>query len=164
MRGTPLLAGITMVLMASACGSSTASTPFPSPSSVNTCAAAKAYPRLAYLVVEHLSGRTVERCAGFSGSTVDGETLMRQSAIRYLANTDSAGRVICQIDSEPLEASACGEEDQPHWMGWVDIGGAWTPLSGSYAGVQLHDHEALGWRYVVPGGAAPSPPPLPRPL
>ena len=48
----------------------------------------------AYVVVQHLSGSSLERCVGFTGSDIDGQAVMDQSGIQYLAHGVTAGKVV----------------------------------------------------------------------
>lgn len=152
---------------AAACGGSSAqpgSAPTGGGQAVHTCASAKASRHIAYLVVQHLSGQAIQRCVGFDGPAIDGETVMKESGIQYQSQLTSSGLVVCQIDHEPSQPpSACASTDQPHWWLWLDTGGAWNTPSVGYSQLQIHDREGIGWRYVLPSAASPSPPPLPRP-
>jgi hypothetical protein len=149
------------VLVAAACGGGAGASPL-SPSAataVNTCAKAHQSKHLAYLVVQHLSGQAIERCAGFAGDAIEAGAVMNDTGIQYQV----VGTMICQIDHEPLQATACSP-DQAHWSLWLYSAGSWTVPPGGYGQLQLHDREALGWRYVVSPVPAPSPPIAPRPL
>jgi hypothetical protein len=149
------------LLLAAACGGGAAGSP-PTPSAaaaVNTCAKAHQSKHLAYLVVQHLSGQTIERCAGFDGDAIEAGAVMNGTGIQYQV----VGTMVCQIDREPQQVSACSP-DQAHWSLWVYMAGAWTAPIAGYGQIQLHDREALGWRYVVSPDPSPSPPTAPRPL
>jgi hypothetical protein len=50
-----------------------------------------------------------------------------------------------------------------HWSPWLSTGGAWAAQTGSYALLPLHDHDAMGWRYVL-SSTPPQPPPVPQPM
>lgn len=161
-RSLQMIAGLVLLIAAAACGGSggTASaTPTPTAATVNTCAKAHQSPHVAYLVVAHLSGQTIERCAGFSAGTIDGATVMQETGTQFQMGSG----VMCQVDHEPQQFSECSP-DQAHWSLWLYTGGAWAAESGSYAQLQLHDHDALGWRYVLSSSPAPSPPPAPQPM
>jgi hypothetical protein len=153
-------AGASLALLMPACGGSGGASPTPSGGSA-ACVQASA-PHHAYLVVEHRSGRTLQRCVGFSGQTIEGDTLMKQSGVEFQAATTSFGRAVCQIDQEPLHFSQCLPAGQPYWALWIDSGGAWSYAQTGYAQVRLHDGEGMGWEYVPQAGPSPSPPPLPR--
>jgi hypothetical protein len=159
-RTLTLIAGLAL-LAAGACGGGGAasSTPTPTASTVNTCAKAHQSPHVAYLVVQHLSGATIERCAGFGGDAIDGATVMQETATQFQMGASA----MCQVDHEPQQFTECSV-DQAHWSLWLYTGGAWTAQTGSYAQLQLHDHDALGWRYVLSSSPAPSPPPAPQPM
>jgi hypothetical protein len=162
-RNLPLIAGF-VLLAAGACGggggtASTTPTPTASAAGVNTCATAHRSPHVAYLVVQHLSGQTIERCAGFTGDTIGGSTMMQETSTQFQAGTSA----MCQVDHEPAQFSDCAP-DGAHWSLWLYTGGAWTAQTGSYAQLLLHDHDALGWRYVLSSSPAPSPPPAPQPM
>jgi hypothetical protein len=157
-----MIAGI-VLLTAAACGGGTgggaAASPSASPAgtAVNTCAKAHQSKHLAYLVVQHMSGQAIERCAGFDGDTIDGATVMQATGIQFQAGTGA----VCQIDHEPLQFSDCTPA-QPHWSLWLYTAGAWSAATTPYARLQLHDRDALGWRYVTTSDAQP--PPMPQPL
>jgi len=55
----------------------------------------------AYVVVEHLSGQSVQKCVGFSGDTIGGQALMDQSGINFQTQTYSFGKAACAVDNEP---------------------------------------------------------------
>lgn len=155
---------------AMACGGSGgAASTSPAPASsagagagVNTCAMAHANNKhLTYLVVQHLSGQTIERCAGFDGDSIGADAVMKGTGIQYMTGTDGT---VCQIDHEPQQFTQCtaASTDQAHWSLWVDTGSGWTQPTTAYAQLELRDRQALGWRYVLANPA--SPPPLPQPL
>ena len=118
----------------------------------------------AYVVVEHLSGRSLQDCVAFSGDVIDGQTLMDRSGVEYQAKSLSSGKVVCQVDNEPKAFSQCFPQNQPYWALFVESNGAWSSAPGGYANVRLHNGEALGWHYVPAYAPAPAPPPLARPV
>jgi hypothetical protein len=144
-----------------ACGGSTPSAPAPG-SSGTACVNQKAAHH-AYVVVEHLSGTTVQRCVGFDGTQLTGEDLMNQSGIKYSAQTFSGlGKAVCQIDGEPAQFTECFPKDKPYWAMYVETaGGAWADAQAGYVQTNLKDGDALGWEYRQSTGSPP-PPPLPR--
>jgi len=152
-----LWASATLALVLSAVpacsSSSTAAQASPAATCVNQTA-----PHRAYVVVEHLSGNTVQRCVGFSGDTIDGPSLMDESGLEYQTQTFSFGKAICQIDNEPSQYSACFAASGPNWSLFVETGGAWTVAQTGYTQITLHDKEALGWLYTA--SPSPAPPPL----
>jgi hypothetical protein len=155
-RNHLIWASATLALVIAACGgSSPTSQASPKSSCVNAGA-----PHHAYVVVEHLSGSSVQKCVGFAGDTIDGQALMDQSGIEYQAQTYSFGKGVCQVDNEPAQYSACFPPNQPSWALFVETAGAWALASGAYNKANLHDKEALGWHYVQPTEANPGPPPL----
>lgn len=119
-------------------------------------------PHRAYLVVQHLSGASLERCVGFSTATIDGQALMDRSGIEYRAEAVAAGWAVCELDGEPRGFAPCAAPDQRYWALFVLQAGTWEKARGGFTGVTLHDQEALGWRYVEAADTAPSPPPSPR--
>jgi hypothetical protein len=127
-------------------------------SPAGTCVNASA-PHHAYVVVEHASGTTFQKCVGFSTDTIDGQTLMDQSGIVYQTETTSFGKAVCEIDKEPAQYTKCLPADQPYWNLFVEIGGAWTSAQTGYAAVTLHDKEALGWTYAQYSASPALPPP-----
>lgn len=160
MRKHLLWASATLALIVAACGGSS---PTSQASPTSSCANAGAVHH-AYVVVEHLSGTTVQRCVGFSGDTIDGETLMKQSGFEYQTQTFSGlGKAVCQLDNEPAQFNTCFPQNQPYWSAFVETGGAWASLPSTYTKANLHDHDALGWNYVPAAVTSPSPPPLATP-
>ncbi|MEP6751262.1 MAG: hypothetical protein ABI959_00780 [Candidatus Dormiibacterota bacterium] len=156
MRQHLLRASATLALVIAACGgSSPTSQASPTSSCVNGGAA-----HHAYVVVQHLTGATVQKCVGFSADTIDGESLMHQSGVEYQAQTFSFGKGVCQIDNEPTSFPKCFPPNQPYWSLFVETGGAWASAPNGYATVNLHDKEALGWHYVQQTDPSPAPPPL----
>jgi hypothetical protein len=120
-------------------------------------------PHHAYVVVEHLSGASLQRCVGFSGDSIDATGLMDASGIEYQAQSFSFGKAICQIDHEPTSYDKCLPQDKPYWSLFLETAGAWAVAQTGYSQVALRDGEALGWRYVQPTDPSPAPPPLPKP-
>jgi hypothetical protein len=149
-------ASATLALVIAACGgSSPTSQASPTSSCVNAGAA-----HHAYVVVEHQSGTSLQKCVGFAGDTIDGQSLMDQSGVEYKAQTFSLGKAVCQVDNEPAQFSACFPQNQPYWALFIEIGGAWTTAPNGYTDAKLHDKEALGWHYVQQSATSPAPPPL----
>jgi hypothetical protein len=148
-------ASATLALVIAACGGSS---PTSQASPTSSCANAGAAHH-AYVVVEHLSGTSVQKCVGFAGDTIAGQALMDQSGIEYQAQTFSFGKAVCQVDNEPAHYSVCFPQNQPYWALFIETGGAWTSAANGYTDAKLHDNEALGWHYVQ-SNASPAPPPL----
>lgn len=149
-------ATLALILGAAAGCGGTAPTAAASPGS--SCVNASA-PHHAYVVVQHLSGATFQKCVGFSGDTIDGSTLMSQSKIEVQTQTYSFGLGMCQLDNEPKSYTQCLPSSGPYWSEWVEVGGAWSMAQTDYAHVTLHDQDALGWRYVQLSDPSPAPPP-----
>ena len=160
MRKHLLWVSATLALIA-ACGGSTSGTPASSPGT-QSCVNGQA-PHRAYVVVQHLSGRSIQACVGFAGDQISGDDLMSQSRIKYSAQTFTGiGKGICQLDGEPATFKECFPKDQPYWALYVETGGGpWTDAQAGYATTSLKDGDALGWQYRSPTGSPP-PPPLPR--
>ena len=153
---TPASAILAIVLAAAACGSSTPSASgSPTPACVNASA-----PHHAYVVFEHLSGKSAQKCVGFTGDTIGGEALMDQSGIKFQTQTFSFGKAVCSIDNEPAQFTQCLPQNAPYWALFVETGGTWTDAQTGYTDVTLHDKDALGWHYVQATDASPAPPPL----
>jgi hypothetical protein len=150
------LALFALIAIATACGSSQ---PAANASPTNTCKNASA-PHHAYLVVQHLDGTSVQKCVGFTSSTIDGETLMDQSGIEYKAQTFSFGSAVCQLDNEPPQFTQCFPQNQPYWALFIEASGKWAPAAAGYAQAILNDKDALGWHYVKATDPSPAPPPL----
>ena len=155
MRNRLIWASATLALVIAACGSSPTSSASPAASCVNASAA-----HHAYVVVEHLSGASIQKCVGFAGATIDGQALMDQSTIEYQKQTFSFGNGACQIDNEPAQFSECFPKNKPYWSLFVETGGVWASAQTSYTAINLHDKEALGWHYVDSADQNPAPPPL----
>ncbi|HXN78328.1 MAG TPA: hypothetical protein VN965_06110, partial [Candidatus Dormibacteraeota bacterium] len=73
--GTSATLALAVIGAITACGGSPAAA---TASPASTCVNASA-PRHAYVVVEHLSGTTVQACVGFTTDAIDGQTLMDKS-------------------------------------------------------------------------------------
>lgn len=159
-RSLPVMGALVLILAAGCGGGTAQASPSPSAATaVNTCATAHQSPHLAYLVVQHISGQTIERCAGFDGEAIRADMVMKATGIQF----QTVGGVVCQIDHEPQQVGDCSAE-QARWTLWLYAAGAWSVPAAGYGQLQLHDREALGWRYAAPSGASPAPPMAPRPL
>ncbi len=113
----------------------------------------------AYLVVMHGSMKVVQRCVGFSGATIDAQSLMDQSKIEYQTQDFGAGlgKAVCQLDNEPAQYTKCFPDNGPYWTLFIEANGQWAAAQTGYSQVTLHDKEALGWVYTA--SQSPSPPP-----
>jgi hypothetical protein len=151
-----LWASATLALVIAACGGST---PTIQATPTSSCANAGAAHH-AYVVVQHLSGATLQKCVGFAGDTINGQALMDQSGVEYQAQTFSFGKAVCQVDNEPTSYPKCFPDKQPFWALFVETGGTWASAANGYTTVNLHDKEALGWHYVQATDPSPAPPPL----
>jgi len=112
------------------------------------------------VVVQHLSGATLQKCVGFAGDTIDGLALMDQSGIEYQAQTFSFGKAVCQLDNEPAQFTKCFPDNKPYWSLFIETGGAWASAANGFTDAKVHDKEALGWHYVQQTDPSPAPPPL----
>ena len=153
MRKHLMWASATLALVIAACGGSSPANP--TSSCVNAGAA-----HHAYVVVQHLSGTSLQKCVGFAEDTIDGQALMDKSGIEYQAQTFSFGKGACQIDNEPAQFSTCFPVNQGYWALFVESNGAWAIATGAFDKTGLHDREALGWHYVPTSDSSPAPPPL----
>ena len=52
-------------------------------------------------MVQHLSGESLQRCVGFDGSEIDGQSLMDKSGIEYASHQLTSGKAVRQVDNEP---------------------------------------------------------------
>ena len=156
MRGFLVGGGLALLLLA-ACGPRT-----PAPTAQSAGCIDASAPHHAYIVVQHLSGTSIQRCVGFSGGSIDGQTIMDRSGIEYEARPISSGKVVCQVDLEPTQFNECFPQNRPYWALFIESAGRWASAPGGYTDVQLHDGESMGWHYVPANDAAPAPPPLPR--
>jgi hypothetical protein len=142
-----------------ACGGSpSTSSATPTSSCVNASAA-----HHAYVVVQHGSGTTLQKCVGFTADTIDGKSLMEKSGIDYQTQTTTFGPAVCAIDSEPKTYDKCFNSNGPNWSLFIETNGSWTVAQTGFADpkLTLHDKDALGWRYI-PYDEHASPPPLPN--
>jgi hypothetical protein len=151
-------AGIVLVLLVAACSSPRATS---SAAQVTSCINAGA-PHHAYVVVQHLSGASLQRCVGFNSAMIDGQTLMDQSGLQYGAHELGSGKSMCQVDNEPAQYSQCFPPKQPYWALFVEQHGVWSSSPGGFTDAKLHDADALGWHYVLAADPTPAPPPLAR--
>ena len=150
---------MTLAVLATACSSPRASS---SAGQFTSCVNG-ASAHHAYVVVEHLSGASLQRCIGFDGSEIDGQTLMDQSGIQYGSHILASGKAVCQVDNEPQQYSQCFPQNQPYWALFVETNGKWASAAGGITEAKLHDADALGWHYVSAGDSSPAPPPLAHP-
>jgi hypothetical protein len=86
---------------------------------------------------------------------------MDQSGITFQTETFSFGKAVCAIDNEPKSYDKCFATTGPNWSLFVETNGSWAVAQTGYTGVNLHDKDALGWRYIA-YEPSPSPPPLPK--
>ena len=157
MRTQLIISGFGMAVLLAACGSAAT----PAVSSSKACSGGNASHH-AYVVVEHMSGASLQQCVAFSGDLIQGQALMDTSGVEYQAKSLSSGKVVCQVDNEPKVFRQCFPQNQPYWALFVESRGVWSSAPGGYADARLHDGEALGWHYVRAGDPAPAPPPLVR--
>ena len=156
MRKHLMWASATLALVIAACGGSS-----PNASPTSSCVNSGA-PHHAYLVVQHLSGASFQKCVGFAEDTIDGQSLMDKSGIEYQAQTFSFGKAVCQVDNEPAQFSKCFPQNAPYWALFIETGAVWASATAGYTEAKLHDKEALGWHYVQAADPSPAPPPLPK--
>ena len=114
----------------------------------------------AYVVVQHLTGSWFDRRVDFTGDQIDAVTAMNRSGIEYSTQEVSSGKVVCQVDNEPVQFTKCFADNGPNWTLFVETNGAWTEAQTGYTQVTLHDKDALGWTYTA--NPSPAPPPLPK--
>ncbi|MGH7903223.1 MAG: hypothetical protein ACREPA_03715 [Candidatus Dormibacteraceae bacterium] len=168
MRNHAKLASATLaaiLLPIAACGSS----PRPSPGTASTCADPSA-PHRVEVVVEHGSGRVLQRCVGFGGPSVTALEVMKESHLRFEKETTSFGVALCAIDGEPSRFSTCFPSGAPYWAMFVRTAGSggaggkgWKSPSVGVQGVTLRAGDALGWRYDPSAQNPAAPPPAPKP-
>ena len=163
MRGhllSTLWASATLVLLIACGGASTSKAP--AAAGTGTCVNAKASHK-AYVVVQHGSGATVQRCVGFDAQQEPGPDLMKQSGIEMQTQQSSYGTAVCQVDNEPAQFSECFPKNQPYWALFIGKpDGSWSVSEVGIDQVKLNDGEALGWAYRQQTQGSPSPPPAPK--
>ena len=157
-----LWASASLVLLA-ACGGATATTPASGSGSGASACVNSGAAHHAYLVVQHLSGSTLQGCVGFDGAEINGDDLMARSKIQYQTQTFAGiGKAVCQVDNEPAQFTECFPKDKPYWALVISTGGAaWADAQVGYDKTSLKDGDALGWQYRQ-ANASPPPPPLPK--
>jgi len=148
-------ASATLAIITAACGT-TPQTAATTPSA--SCAGTGA--QHAYVVVEHLSGQSIQRCVAFGGGTLNGKQLMDQSGIPYQTQTFSFGLGMCAVDNEPAQFTECFPKGKPYWNLFIEHAGTWTSAQSAFDHVEVGPGDALGWRYVPAADQNPSPPPL----
>lgn len=130
---------------------------------VHSVAAAPSCPPAAHhveIVVEHSWGGTLSACVGFSGASISGEEVVRDSGIQYdMQPYGGLGAAVCQLDNEPNpEPSGCFGSGG-YWELFVSRGcGAWVSSGTGVSSLQLDDGDLEGFHYVSSSG---SPPPGP---
>ena len=157
MRKHLVVASATLAFLTAACGTSS-STASASPTSAS-CTNPTAKHR-AYLVIQHGSGATLQKCVGFDSDNIPGTELLKGSGTIYDAQIFSFGPGLCSVDYEPKTYSTCFPKDQPYWAIWVEVGGKWSSAATGYDKLMFHDREAMGLRYTPVTEASPAPPPL----
>jgi len=153
--GASATLALALIGVMTACGGSPAAA---TASPASTCVNASA-PHHAYVVVEHLSGTTLQGCVGFTTDTIDGQTLMDKSGLEYQFQKFSFGSAVCQIDNEPAQYTQCFPQGKPYWSLFIETSGKWASAPSGYTDVVLHDKDALGWHYVQAADPSPAPPP-----
>ena len=126
------------------------------------CSSQQSSSHRAYVVVQHLSGQSIQRAVSFTSSEIDGPAAMDASGIEYKAQSVSTGKVVCQVDNEPVTFTTCFPQNQPYWALFIASGGRWSSAPSGISQVKLHDGDAIGWHYVPSGDSSPSPPPMPK--
>lgn len=123
------------------------------------CAAAS-WTHHAALVVENSDGRVVRVCVGFEGSSLTGDQLLAASVEYATAGSDSFGKAVCQINSEPASyPPTCWTTTSPYWVMFVARGsGPWAPSSLGVSTQTFADGDAEGFRYDPQSGPEPPPP------
>ncbi|HUY57851.1 MAG TPA: hypothetical protein VMV12_08485 [Candidatus Micrarchaeaceae archaeon] len=148
------LATVALGLLISACGEGGGSSSTPTA----TCTGSG---KSVEVVVETGSHHVVDRCVGFTGPSIKGETALRRSKIEFATQHFSFGDAVCQIDSDPKSYTDCFGTGKPYWALFVWSGaGKWKLASTGISDITLNSHQALGWRFVPSAG---TPPPPPRP-
>lgn len=103
----------------------------------------------------------MQATVAFASDFVSGKTLMDCSGVSYTLAHSGTATVVCQIDREPANSTSCSVPGQPHWALFIFSSGHWSQPGIGFAGVQLHDREAMGWHYVPAAAGMLVPPPLP---
>ena len=118
-------------------------------------------PDHARLVVETSAGKVVARCVGFSGRSLPGLKLLKESHIEFSTQAFSFGVAICQVDDIPAHYTKCLPTGQDYWALFLSTNGrTWTSPSVGVSDIKVPPGGSLGLRYDSPKGT-PAPPPRP---
>src|SRR5207253_10280716 len=83
-----------------ACGGSPSASASPA---ARSCVNASA-PHKAYVVVQHIAtAHRLQKCVGFSGDSIDRQTLMDQSGIEYHTQNFRFGKAVRHVDNETAQ-------------------------------------------------------------
>lgn len=117
------------------------------------------------VVVEHADGRTLSRCARFSGTAMTAEQVLAASGIEYQVQSyGSLGDAACQIDEEPASYTQCLPSSGSYWAVFVAAGGAaWQQASKGISEQTLHAGDGLGFRYDPESASTAAPPSVAAP-
>ena len=115
----------------------------------------------ARVVVEVSPSSVLQRCVGFTSSTIPAEALLSDAGVTLGTQRYSFGLAVCQVDDVPAHYSQCLPLGKPYWALFVSHAGtAWTSQSTGISDITLGPGDSLGLRYDSPAGN-PAPPPAP---
>ena len=115
----------------------------------------------AAIVVQHADGSLITSCVSFDGDEIDGEDLLNQSGINYMADFgNSMGSILCSIEGKgcdfPNEKCFC-QCSQPgscaYWSYFIkDESGGWiyAPIGARLR--KVHDGDVDAWIWVEGAG------------
>jgi hypothetical protein len=151
------LAGMAMALLVSACGGGGEG------SGASPGVTCSGQGHSVEVVVELGDHRVVDRCVGFKGTEITGQTALHRSGIEFATEHFSFGDAVCQIDHDPKSYTDCVGTGQPYWALFLWTGsGKWKSASTGISEVKLKPGQALGWRYDSSQGTALPPPRPPK--
>jgi hypothetical protein len=113
----------------------------------------------ARVVVEVDSSKIVERCVGFSGSSIPATKLLTESKIEIGTQTySSLGLALCQVDNVPAHYSKCFSSTGNYWATFLSTDGhTWTSPSVGISSILVPAGGSLGLRYDPQTGTPAAP-------
>lgn len=114
----------------------------------------------ARVVVEASSHSVVQRCVGFSSSSIPALTLLRDAHVQLGTQKFSFGIAICQVNHVPSHYTQCLPSGQDYWSLFLSTNGRrWTSPATGVSDIKVPAGGSLGLRYDSPKGNPAAPPP-----
>lgn len=115
----------------------------------------------AAILVQHSDGETTTACVSFEGEEIDGEELLNQSGVPYVADLgNSMGSILCSIEGDgcnfPSEKCFCQCSDPgscAYWSYFVKgENGDWVYAPVGARMREVHDGDFDAWVWVEGAG------------